>query len=125
MLSGRAALITDGYSRGCEDVSLLPISPDVAKRFALTGDLQSGYFMDAASFHRAIADDNTWRSRHEIECAKNGAFSFQNVPSGEFLLIARVTWLNRWARHGGYLLRRISVTTNLTDLNISIVNDHA
>jgi len=47
------------------------------------------------------------------------------VPAGQYLLIARVTWSVRWARHGGYVVREITAAMNTTGLDISIVKDNA
>lgn len=125
MLAGHATLVTGGYTRGCEDVVLLPVTPEVDKRFAQFGDLNNDRFIDEFTLRRTILDDEVQRFRYEVECAKDGAFLFQNVPAGQYLLIARVTRSVRWARHGGYVVREITAAVNTTGLNISIVKDNA
>ena len=92
MLAGHATLITGGYSRGCEDVILLPVTPEVDQRFTQFGNLDNDHFIGEFAFRSAIVGQEIQRLRREVECAGDGAFLFPNVPSGEYLLIARVTW---------------------------------
>jgi len=125
IVSGHANLITDGYSRGCENVSLLPVTPAVEKLFQFSGDRLNDYFIDRVSFYRAIRGSEAWKSRQQIPCVGNGAFSFEKLPAAQYFLVAEVTWSMRWAQHGGYLLRKISISKDTNDVYLSIVNNHA
>jgi hypothetical protein len=124
-VAGHATLATQGYSRACEDVVLLPVTSEIEKRFAPFGEWHSDKFIGEFNLRHAVANDEIQRLRRETECAGDGGFLFRNVPSGQYLLIARVTWSMHWARHGGYLVRKISVVTNTDGIDISVIKDDA
>ena len=124
-LAGHATLISGGYSRVCEDVVLLPVTTEIDQRSAPFGDLTDGQFIGEHTLRPAIVDHEIQSLRRQAECARDGAFLFKEVPVGQYLLIARVTWSVRWARHGGYLVRKIIAAENMNDIEISIVKNNA
>jgi hypothetical protein len=106
----------------CEDVLLVKATPQViAKISAVFGGEGGGYAAELkVGGYTEIAEQQN-RVAYK-ECGGDGAFILSHVKPAEYYVIARTTWLLRWAHRGGYLARRIQVTRSMTDIRLEKKN---
>jgi hypothetical protein len=106
----------------CEDVLLVKATPQViAKVGAVFGGEGGGYAAELkVGGYTAIADQQD-RVAYE-GCDTDGAFILSHVKPAEYYVIARTTWLLRWAHRGGYLAKRIQVTRSMTEVRLEKIN---
>jgi hypothetical protein len=119
-VAGSAGLRETPSSREitCEDVLLLIATPEVsAKINTFFGDQTGGYVADGMiSGYSDIADREN-RVGY-AECDGTGAFTLRRVSRGDYYIVARATWLQRWGHRGGYLAKRVAVSNSLTNVRL-------
>jgi hypothetical protein len=100
----------------CEDALLVAETPATRQSFrALFGD--KGYAPELNVGRLANVADRENRIAY-AKCAGDGHFTFSNVSKGRYFIVARTTWLLRWAHRGGFLEAPLEVTHSLSDVSV-------
>jgi hypothetical protein len=124
LVSGRAALVTNGYSRPCEEVALVQATPSINKSLAMS-ETSDGQFFREVAIRSLLANNDYLRLGRGVDCAADGSFSFHGVGSGKYYVIARITWAMRWAHHGGYIVRLIDVSGEMPNIDMTYLKNNA
>jgi hypothetical protein len=120
-ISGKVAIIsTNGYTRTCDTVTLLPVTPywtnwrnqafsrqDYAPRFAI---------------QNASPDAVAQTIARHGNCDSEGRFHFTNVADGRYYVFSTVFWLLRWQQNGGGFMQGVEVRGG-EKVEISMIKD--
>jgi hypothetical protein len=117
-VAGHAALIMNDYARGCEEVALVPSNGATSKILSGLLNPARGNFVGEVQFWEAERNPDYERLSRHVDCDANGKFHFENVPAGDYYLVAQITWLIRLAHRGGFVIQPISVSGPMTGLEI-------
>jgi hypothetical protein len=124
-LSGEAHLVTQGSSRPCRDIRLVPVTSTIETKIQGVGAQGTDFFVRDHAFTPLWADDEFERLALDIDCASDGSFTFAGVPDGEYYLIARMTWSMHSQRRGGYVFKRLDVRQPIKNVRILMTADNA
>jgi hypothetical protein len=120
-LAGHAVLIMGGYSRGCEEVALVSANDQTSKILSDALKPDHGGFVGEVAFREIEEKVGYQKSARHVGCDEKGNFHFEDIPAGDYYLVARITWLVRLAHRGGFIIRSIPVSGPMTGIEISVL----
>lgn len=121
-LSGTAFLRNyRGNAKSCAGlaVTLMPVSAYARERMGhLYGAGDEGFNPLTGGIPADFANDDGryMAAAKSTRCDAHGRFAFSELPDGDYYVIATVTWRDReyGLEQGGYLMRRVQVSTGET-----------
>ncbi len=120
-LEGSAFLRTKGGAvKTCAgyEVQLLPYSSYAAERMRfIYGSEASGHLFGPRRAWKFNPDEpDFYKSVKKTVCNANGEFEYKDLPSGDYYIIAKVTWdIGKVFNEGGTLMKKVSVATGGTE----------
>jgi hypothetical protein len=121
-ITGHATLTMKGYKKYCLDVALVPADKKLSQAMAPFLAAPANGFAGEVAFRGVEAMPEYDKDSRHAECDATGAFTFQNIPNGNYYLVARVTWLLRLAHRGGFLIQPTSVFDSMKDIELKAVH---
>lgn len=73
------------------------------------GNPNGGYFNASGLGMQFEGGQEMYAATKQTTCNAQGAFSFDRVADGEFLVFTRITWLVGYAQQGGSIMRRVKL----------------
>lgn len=113
-VEGSAFLRTKGGAvKTCAgyEVQLFPYSAYAAERVSfIYGNETSGHLFGPRHAWKFIPDDpEYYKVNKQTVCNSKGEFEFENLPAGEYFIIAQVTWdIGKVFDEGGLLMKKVT-----------------
>ena len=112
VIEGRASLMSRrGYVHTCQysGVTLIPATAYSSERMAVAFGNTDGGFANDRAYERLPGNEYLARYMKYVACDEDGRFRFERVANGRYFVVADITWLVRWARFGGAVMRSVDV----------------
>jgi hypothetical protein len=109
---GHASLISrNGHVRTCkfDGVLLIPTTAYSSERMSVAFGNTNGGYTRWYSYESLPDNDQYEKFSRHAECDEAGSFMFKDVADGEYFVLSKITWWQRWSHGGGYLMKRLSV----------------
>jgi len=119
-IEGSAFLRTKGGAvKTCAgyDVQILPYSSYAAERMNfIYGSQTSGHLIGPRRAWKFIPDEpDFYKSLKKTVCNADGDFEFEDLPAGDYYIIAKVTWdIGKVFDEGGTLMKKVSIASGDT-----------
>ena len=120
-LAGSAFLRTKGGTvKTCAgyDVQLLPYSAYAAERirFIYGSETSGNLFGPRRAWAFKPDEPEFYKALKKAVCDANGEFEFDNLPNGDYFVIAKVTWdIGKVFDEGGTMMEKVSITNGATE----------
>jgi len=120
-LKGSAFLRTNGGAvKTCAgyDVQLLPYSPYAAERmrFIYGSDTSGNLFGPRRAWKFTPDEPEFYKALRKTVCDANGEFEFDNLPNGDYFVIAKVTWdIGNVYDESGTMMEKVSIANGATE----------
>jgi len=114
-LSGQADLhVPEGGSHHCSasEVDLVPATEQASAWIAQAFSSQEQGYLDRIGLEQALKQRPAGLNIRQTVCDRAGMFNFAGVEPGNYYVIARVYWSQRWMWLGGGLMQKASVAAN-------------